>query len=241
MLRCTAAAMSGEQAALISALPRQHVVTWSEMLSIPAFYMGMLCGVPMGLTRLQSNPLLFACLGQFLVFRRAAYNASGGYAAVRQNIVDDLAIGRRIHAMGLRYRLLDGNGQVSCRMYRNFDQVWKGLTKSTFATFNFDPFFTVFMQLLILAVFVSPIIILIIAFAQPAIPWEVAGMSGLAIVLALLLWSISNYRFHFPLYLILIYALSSLFMTVIALASMVLTIQGKALWKGRMMPKTVKL
>jgi chlorobactene glucosyltransferase len=241
MLRCTAAAMSGEQAALISALPRQHVVTWSEMLSIPAFYMGMLCGVPMGLTRLQSNPLLFACLGQFLVFRRAAYNASGGYAAVRQNIVDDLAIGRRIHAMGLRYRLLDGNGQVSCRMYRNFDQVWKGLTKSTFATFNFDPFFTVFMQLLILAVFVSPIIILIIAFAQPSIPWEVAGMSGLAIVLALLLWSISNHRFHFPLYLILIYALSSLFMTVIALASMVLTIQGKALWKGRTMPKTVKL
>ena len=241
MLRCTAAAMSGEQAALISALPRQHVVTWSEMLSIPAFYLGMLCGVPMGLTRLQSNPLLFACLGQFLVFRRSAYNASGGYAAVRQNIVDDLAIGRRIHAMGLRYRLLDGNGQVSCRMYRNFDQVWKGLTKSTFATFNFDPFFMVFMQLLILAVFVSPIIVLIIAFAQPIIPWEVASMSGLAIILSLLLWSISNYRFHFPLYLILIYAFSALFMTVIALASMVLTIQGKALWKGRKMPKTVKL
>ncbi|MCX6005769.1 MAG: glycosyltransferase [Chloroflexi bacterium] len=159
MLRCTAAAMSGEQAALISALPRQHVVTWSEMLSIPAFYLGMLCGVPMRLTRLQRNPLLFNCLGQFLVFRRAAYYASGGYAAVRQNIVDDLAIGRR----------------------------------------------------------------------------------GLAIVMALILWSISNYRFHFPMYLILIYPLSAIFMTVVAFASMVLTIQGKALWKGRTMPKTVKL
>ena len=143
--------------------------------------------------------------------------------------------------MGLRYRLLDGNGQVSCRMYRNFDQVWKGLTKSTFATFNFDPFFMILMQLLILAVFVSPIIVLIIALAQPVIPWVVAAMSGWAIVLTLILWSISNYRFHFPMYLILIYALSAIFMTVIALASMVLTIQGKALWKGRTMPKTVKL
>jgi len=241
MLRCTSAAMAGEDAALISALPRQKVVTWSEMISIPAFYLGMLCGVPMGLTRLQRNPLLFACLGQFLVFRRAAYDASGGYAAVRQNVVDDLAIGRRIHAMGLRYRLLDGNGQVSCRMYRDFDQVWKGLTKSTFATFNFDPFFLVFMQLVILAVFVSPIIVLVIALAQPSVPWQVAGMSGLAIILALILWSISNHRFHFPLYLVLIYVLSAIFMTIIAVASMVLTIQGKALWKGRTMPKTVKL
>ena len=241
MLRCTAAAMSGEQAALISALPRQHVVTWSEMLSIPAFYLGMLCGVPMRLTRLQRNPLLFNCLGQFLVFKRAAYNASGGYAAVRQNIVDDLAIGRRIHAMGLCYRLLDGNGQVSCRMYRNFDQVWKGLTKSTFATFSFDPFFMTLMQLLILAIFVSPITVLIIALAQPVVPWALVGMSGWAIVITLILWSISNYRFHFPLYLILIYPFSAIFMVVIAFASMVLTIQGKALWKGRSMPKTVKL
>jgi chlorobactene glucosyltransferase len=241
MLRCTAAAMEGEDAALISALPRQKVVTWSEMLSIPAFYLGMLCGVPMGLTRLQRNPLLFACLGQFLVFRKAAYAASGGYAAVRQNVVDDLAIGRRIHAMGLRYRLLDGNGQVSCRMYSNFDQVWKGLTKSTFATFNFDPFFLILMQLLILAIFVCPLVVLIIAVAQPLIAWPVAAMSGLAIILALILWAIGNYRFHFPQRVLFFYFLSAIFMTAVSVASMVLTIQGKALWKGRLMPKFVKL
>jgi chlorobactene glucosyltransferase len=240
MLRCTAAAMAKEGASLISALPQQKVVSWSEILSIPAFYMGMLCGVPIGLTRLQRNPLLFACLGQFLVFKRAAYVASGGYAAVKQNIVDDIAIGRRIHAMGLRYNLLYGNGQVSCRMYRNFDQVWKGLTKSTFATYNFDPLFLIFMYIMVLTVFVSPFIVLGIALAQPVIPWSIAGMSILAILLTLFLWGISNYRFHFPMYTILFYPLSAIFMTVIAIASMVLTLQGKALWKGRTMPKTVK-
>lgn len=240
MLRCTAAAVEGEDAALISALPHQKVVSWSELLSIPAFYLGMLCGVPIGLTRLQRNPLLFACLGQFLVFKKTAYLASGGYAAVRQNIVDDIAIGRRIHAMGLRYRLLDGNGQVTCRMYKDFEQVWKGLTKSTFATFNFDPFFLVLMYIIVLLVFVCPFIILGIALAQPVIPWEIAAMSIWAVLLTLLLWAISNHRFKFPLYLILIYPLSAIFMTVIAIASMVLTMQGKALWKGRAMPKTVK-
>ena len=240
MLHCAASAMSGENAALISALPRQQVVTWSEMLSIPAFYLGMLCGVSLELTRLQSNPLLFAVLGQFLMFRRDAYDAVGGYAAVRQNIVDDIAIGRRVHAMGLKYRLMDGNGQVSCRMYCNFDQVWKGLTKSAFATFNFDPYFLVLMWSLVVIFFVSPLIVLGIGLAQPQFPLEILAMSGLAIFLTLFLWTISHQRFRFPLYLVLIYPLSAIFMTVIAIASMVLTLQGKARWKGRIMPRTVK-
>ena len=240
MLRGAAAAMVNERAALISALPRQIIVSWSEMLSIPAFYLGMLCGVPLGLTRLQRNPLLFAVLGQFLVFRRDAYEAAGGYAAVRNNVVDDIAIGRRVHAMGLKYKLLDGGGLVSCRMYRNFEQVWKGLTKSTFATFNFDPFFLVFMWTLVIIVFISPLIVLGIGLAQPQVPVGITAMAAAAVFLNLVLWTVSHIRFHFPLYLVLIYPLSTIFMTVVAIASMVLTMQGKARWKGRSMPKVVK-
>ncbi len=240
MLRGAAAAIINEKAALISALPRQIAVSWSEVLSIPAFYLGMLCGVPLELTRLQRNPLLFAILGQFLVFRRDAYDAAGGYAAVRCNVVDDIAIGRRIHAMGMKYKLLDGDGLVSCRMYRDFDQVWKGLTKSTFATFNFDPFFLILMWALVLIFFVSPPIVLGIGLAQPQVPMEITVMAGIAVILNIVLWTNSHLRFHFPLYLVLIYPLSAVFMTVIALASMVLTMQGKALWKGRSMPKFVK-
>jgi len=66
-------------------------------------------------------------------------------------------------------------------------------------------------------------------------------MAGIAVFLNLVLWTVSHLRFHFPLYLVLIYPFSAIFMTVVALASMILTIQGKALWKGRIMPKFVKL
>ncbi len=241
MLRGAASAMAAEKTALISALPKQEVVTWSEKLSIPAFYLGMLCGVPLELTRLQSNPLLFAVLGQFLIFRREAYDAVGGYASVRQNVVDDIAIGRRVHAMGLKYRLLDGNGQVSCRMYHNLDQVWKGLTKSTFATFSFDPYFLILMWTLVVIVFLSPIVMLIIGLIIPQVPYLITMLAGLAILLTLFLWSVNHIRFHFPLYLVLIYPASTVFMTIIAIASMILTMQGKARWKDRLMPKSVKL
>jgi chlorobactene glucosyltransferase len=240
MLRGAASAMIYEKAALISALPRQKVISWSELLSIPAFYLGMLCGVPLELTRLQRNPLLFAILGQFLVFRRSTYDAVGGYAAVRHNVVDDIAIGRRVHAMGLKYKLLDGGGLVSCRMYRNFDQTWKGLTKSTFATFNFDPYFLTLMYILALIFYVSPPIVLGIGLAQPHIPLEITAMAGIAVLLNIVLWTVSNIRFHFPLYVVLFYPFSAIFMTIVAFASMILTMQGKALWKGRSMPKFVK-
>jgi chlorobactene glucosyltransferase len=142
--------------------------------------------------------------------------------------------------MGLKYKLLDGGGLVSCRMYRNFDQVWKGLTKSTFATFNFDPFFLVFMWILIIIVFISPLIVLGIGLAQPQVPLAITAMAAAAIFLNLVLWTVSHARFHFPIYLVLIYPLSTIFMTVVALASMVLTMQGKARWKGRSMPKVVR-
>ena len=239
-LRCAAAAMAGEDAALISALPAQIVVTWSEKLTIPAFYLGQLCGVPIGLTRIQRNPLLFACVGQFLLFTRKAYDASGGHAAVRQNVVDDVAIGRRVHSMGLVYRLLDGNKHVSCRMYHNSSEVWKGLTKNNFASFNFDPFLLIFMYLVVLAVFIVPLVILGISLAQPQPHADLTAAALMAIFLTLVLWWVNQQRFHFPYYLIVLYPLTAIAMIVIAVASMILTMQGKAQWKGRNMPKTIK-
>jgi chlorobactene glucosyltransferase len=165
----------------------------------------------------------------------------GGYASVRQNVVDDIAIGRRVHAMGLKYRLLDGNGQVSCRMYRNPDQVWKGLTKSTFATFSFDPYFLMLMWTLVIIVFISPLLMLITGLILPQVPSLITLLAGFAVFLTLFLWSVNHIRFHFPLYLVLIYPASTVFMTIIAIASMILTLQGKARWKDRLMPKFVKL
>jgi len=239
MLRQSASAMLTEKADLISALPCQIVVSWSERLSIPAFYVGLLCGVPLEFTKLTRNPLLFAALGQFMIFSRRAYDATGGYAAVRQNIVDDIAIGRRVHGMGMRYRLIDGCGCVFCRMYPGFEQTWRGLTKSTFATFNFDPFLLILMYLLVIMVFIEPPLVLIIGLIAHA-EMAIIAVTIAAIFLSLLLFGVCYRRFHFPLYLIFLYPASAAFMTVIAYASMVLTLQGKALWKGRPMPKTVK-
>ena len=56
MLKKSASAMLTERADLISALPCQVVVTWSERLAVPAFYVGLLCGVMLELNKLTKNP-----------------------------------------------------------------------------------------------------------------------------------------------------------------------------------------
>ena len=236
MLRHAAGAITAEKAALICVLPRQKVVTWSELLGVPGIYFAILSGIPLGLSRHQRNPLFLAVIGQCLLFRREVYTAVGGYAAVRQNVVDDIAITRKVIGMRFAYSLLDGNGQVSCRMYRNFRQAWMGLTKSTFASFNSDPFQLIFMQMVVLFLFVEPLVAFIMGLSQP-FPLDITAMSGVGISLALLLFGISYHRFRFPLYLVFLYPANAIFMVVIAIASMVLTMQGKAKWKDRSMPK----
>lgn len=55
--------------------------------------------------------------GPCLVCRRQDYLAAGGHAAVRAEVVDDVALAGRFRAAGLPVRLLGGKGTVGYRMY----------------------------------------------------------------------------------------------------------------------------
>jgi chlorobactene glucosyltransferase len=71
--------------------------------------------------------------GQYVLIKRSALMASGGYAAVRDKIAEDLELGRLIKRDG-RFRLLLAGGKAfaSARMYRSFSEIWGGFTKNTF-------------------------------------------------------------------------------------------------------------
>ena len=138
-------------AALLSAWPRQVTETWSERAVIPLVYVLLLGALPHYLLyRLQLRPehargvsgktleTLGAANGQFLLFRRDAYEEIGGHAAVRDHLVEDVALGRLVAARtaaGLRLINCDGSRLVSCRMYTSFPEVWEGFTKNLRAAF----------------------------------------------------------------------------------------------------------
>jgi chlorobactene glucosyltransferase len=79
------------------------------------------------------HPLAAAANGQCMAFRRPAYAAIGGHAAVRSAIVEDVQLAQRIKAAGLHLRMADGAGLVQCRMYAGGRAAIDGYTKNILA------------------------------------------------------------------------------------------------------------
>ena len=140
------------RADLVSAWPRLVTLTWSEKLIIPMIVLlGMTLYPHWLVLLLQRWPrlaapvpmrfrrLLGAANGQFMFFTRAAYARIGGHAAVRDHVVEDVALGRAVTARigeGMRLRNCDSQAFSTVRMYRSLAEVWEGFTKNLRAAFE---------------------------------------------------------------------------------------------------------
>ncbi len=71
--------------------------------------------------------------GQYLLVSRAAYDALGGHAALRGEIVEDIEFARRLKRDG-RFRLIvaEATQLVHVRMYHSFREIWDGFTKNMY-------------------------------------------------------------------------------------------------------------
>lgn len=58
--------------------------------------------------------------GQFMLFDRAAYDAVGGHAAVREELLEDLALARAVADAGKPAGVFLAAGLMMCRMYESF-------------------------------------------------------------------------------------------------------------------------
>jgi chlorobactene glucosyltransferase len=71
--------------------------------------------------------------GGFLVLRRRAYEAVGGHAAIRGEMIDDVSLALRVKSAGFGIAVVDGSRLSSTRMYESLSDLWEGMTKSAYA------------------------------------------------------------------------------------------------------------
>jgi chlorobactene glucosyltransferase len=233
MLRDSVSALLAEKADLVTAFPREQVITWGERLLVPVISFGIFSFLPIYLARFLRWSALSVTIGQFMLFRRKAFEAIGGYAAVCNQVVDDVSLGRNIVEQGFRWRLLDGTQHVTCRMYHGFSEVVEGFGKNAFAFFDYR----ILECLLVLAVigfsFLEPPLALLSRWAGMPLSTFPSGLALLAVIESYLLWQIAYRRFKFPAYLVILYPLSLALFIFIGLRSMVLSLTGNASWKDR--------
>lgn len=244
---CAAVAeLQAGRADLLTALPYQELDSWGERLTVPVLYFSMLGLLPMALAERVRLPALSAAIGQFMLFRREAYERVGGFAAVRQQAADDLALARRVKAAGLRWRLANAADRVSCRMYHSFPEALRGIGRGLLAAFGYRVLPFVFAWLWIGLIFLEPFGVLAAAVPAAAtgaaLPAATLALAGLMLLAGLLIWVAISGQARLPGTVVLLYPLVVALGVVMAGLSLVLTLAGQATWKGRsLQPPRIRL
>ena len=118
-----------EQAGLLSYSPKQVVVTFTERAVMPVIFAELAAQYPPHKVR-DHNSKIVAANGQYILVRRAAYDAVGGHAAVAEEILEDVALARLFRDAGHRVYFRYAADAVRTRMYRNWRQLREGWTKN---------------------------------------------------------------------------------------------------------------
>jgi glycosyltransferase involved in cell wall biosynthesis len=118
-----------ESADLLSYSPEQQVVTFTERAVMPVVFSELAAQYPLHKVRQQGSEVV-AANGQYILVRRRAYDAVGGHAAIRSEILEDVALARHFRHSGFRIYFRYGGDAVRTRMYRNWAQLREGWTKN---------------------------------------------------------------------------------------------------------------
>ncbi len=176
MLRDSIAAALATHADLLSGMPHQEVKTWSEQLLVPILAWSFMAFIPIALAERVRAAFLSVSIGQFLLFRRSAYDLSGGHTAVRDKVVEDFELARNIKKAGLQWRFVDATPRIHCRMYHNFREVFDGLSKNLFLVFGNVFFFALAWSALVIS-FLEPQLILLLALLGVMLPIKLIVLS----------------------------------------------------------------
>lgn len=230
------------RAGLFSAWPRQITGTWAEKLVIPMLYLLTHTLLPQVLVRAFTRWIWLARLagpsglaalgaanGQFMLFRREVYQRIGGHEAVRNHLVEDVALGRLVMARAGEGEILvnaDGSSIVSCRMYRGFREVWEGFSKNLRPVFGSNVLAFVGSGMVQATLFILPFV-----FALLPLPGQ--AFAQMQVVVILSIRAILTLRFRTSVLSFIFHPFAYGLALAIAVNSWVWSARGKIRWKGR--------
>ena len=165
-------------------------------------------------------------VGAFNLIRRSAYEALGGFAALRMEVLEDLRFGRMLKRSGYRQRVVLGPGLAAVRWSRGAWGVVRNLEKNLFALYRYNIVLTLF-ACLGLAVQITLPLAAIIAGGTT----RLAGIVTYTAIAGLYVASRKVTRVP-PVY-VLVYPLAASLFLFAMLRSMILVlVRGGVIWRG---------
>jgi chlorobactene glucosyltransferase len=207
-----------------TAILRHRFGSWGERAVVPLVaQLPVAATLPLALVPRTPSPSLSMANGQWIAFTRAAYEAIGGHAAVRADVLEDVALGRAVKRAGLRLVSAIATEDVRVRMYDGLAEVRAGFRKNLYALFGGSP----------VAFSASLVVFLLVA----VYPWAMAiratppVLAALGMLIALRLVAAATFRHGIAT--VLLHPLGALLTVGIAIESALAHRRGGARWKGR--------
>lgn len=182
-------------AAMLSYSPRQVVKGFWHRALMPLVFSELAVTYPPAKV-CDPEKHIAAANGQYLLIRRDVYMANGGHEAVKDSVLEDVALAQIVkrRKQGLRFRYAPD--AVSARMYRSLGAMVEGWTKNLALLFGNS-----------LALAAWRLLDFLLLFGLPVLLWWTYESSARRIlwVIVLLLWIRTLWRFyrrvsksHFP-------------------------------------------
>jgi GT2 family glycosyltransferase len=153
----TVAALRASGLHLLCPYPRQLAVSAAERLVQPLLQWSWLTTLPLRRAESSPRPSLAAANGQLLAVDATAYARAGGHAAVRAEMLEDIALLRAIKRSGGRGTVADGTQVATCRMYDGWPELRDGYAKSLWSAFGSPTGAAAVVGALVLAYVVPPV------------------------------------------------------------------------------------
>jgi glycosyltransferase involved in cell wall biosynthesis len=223
-------------AVLVSYSPEQDMETFWERALIPFVYCRL--AARFSFARVNDPRLPDAAAnGQFLMVLRDAYEAAGGHAVVAGEILEDVALARRVKQQGFGIYFTAPMGIVRTRMYRSFGEMWQGWTKNLYPLMgaNAKSLVIEFVEACPILETVLLLMGIVLHLGGVGTIWLalVAGAIGGVLLCRHILYAAALYRNLYPVAYIKYYMCGSCLYGVALLESWWKSTRGSVVWKGR--------
>ena len=230
----TVGAIEASGADMLSLMPHQELDSFWEKLVVPLVHVILMCYLPLRLVRTSRRAAFCFANGQFILFRKEFYQRINGHAAVRDALVEDVWLCKKVKKAGGKVVAFNGTDVVNCRMYRNFREIWEGFSKNLFAALGYStPGIFMFIAM-IAAVYIAPYLFLFHSTLAGEFTVSLFWLPLTHVMVALLCRLLIASTFRQSLAVALLHVFSQMVLLAIACNSFYLIKFGKgASWKGR--------
>jgi hopene-associated glycosyltransferase HpnB len=164
-----------EGRALVSLMVRLSTANAAERLLIPAFVFFFQKLYPFRRVADPGSRIAGAAGGCMLV-RRDALDASGGIAPIRDALIDDCALARRLKALGPIWLGLADNSR-SLRAYAGLGDIWRMVARTAYTQLGYSPALLAGTVLGMALLYLAPPLALALGLAFQA--WTAAALGAL--------------------------------------------------------------